>query len=83
MPDPEDVREDPAQEADREGPPAIPRWVKLMGVIVLVALVLVGVMLLTGGVGGHGPGRHSGGGDSQPEESGEQAAPGGGGQGTP
>jgi hypothetical protein len=33
-----------------------PRWVKLFGVILLVLIVLVGIMLLSGGE--HGPGRH-------------------------
>lgn len=38
-----------------------PRWVKVFGIIALVAVVLVGVLLLAGGgPGGHGPGRHTG-----------------------
>jgi hypothetical protein len=36
-----------------------PRWVKVFGIIALVAVVLVVIMLLTGG---HGPGRHTSGG---------------------
>ena len=36
-----------------------PRWVKVFGVIALVLVLLVGIMLLTGGGSGdHGPGRH-------------------------
>ncbi len=37
-----------------------PRWVKVFGIIALVSIVLVGILLLTGG-GSHGPGRHTGG----------------------
>jgi hypothetical protein len=43
------------------GPPAYPgtpRWVKIVGIIVLVLVLLVGVVLLTGIGGEHGPGRH-------------------------
>lgn len=36
--------------------PSTPRWVKLFGIIALVLVLLVGVMLLSGGE--HGPGRH-------------------------
>jgi hypothetical protein len=35
-----------------------PRWVKVFGVVALVLVVLAVVLLL---VGGHGPGRHTGG----------------------
>ena len=44
----------------RESPPGMPRWVKVSGIIALVAVLLVVVVLLIGG-GNHGPGRHSGG----------------------
>lgn len=36
-------------------PPAIPRWVKVSGIVVAVLVLIVVVMLLSG----HGPGRHS------------------------
>lgn len=36
--------------------PNTPRWVKLFGIIALILVLLVGVMLLSGGE--HGPGRH-------------------------
>ncbi len=39
-----------------------PRWVKLVGIIALVLVLLVGIMLVVGG-GKHGPGRHSPSGD--------------------
>jgi preprotein translocase subunit SecG len=38
-----------------------PRWVKVFALIALVLVVLVVVMLIVGR-GGHGPGRHTGGG---------------------
>ncbi len=33
-----------------------PRWVKVFGIIALALVLLIGVMLLSGGE--HGPGRH-------------------------
>jgi hypothetical protein len=35
-----------------------PLWVKVFGIIALVLVLLVGIMLLSGGGGEHGPGRH-------------------------
>lgn len=35
-----------------------PRWVKVLGVIVLVLVVGALIIKLTGGAGGHGPARH-------------------------
>ncbi len=35
-----------------------PRWVKIVAIIALVLLLLVGIVLLTGVGGDHGPGRH-------------------------
>lgn len=65
-------------ESDREPPdddggsgPGTPRWVRFIGVMALLLLVLVVVLLVTGG-GNHGPGRHSGSGDSR-----DQTAPSG------
>jgi hypothetical protein len=46
-------------EPDRGSAPGTPRWVKVFGIIALVAVLLVVIMLLTGG---HGPGRHTSGG---------------------
>lgn len=45
--------------SDRQSPPGTPRWVKVFAVIAVLAVVMVAVMLLTGG--NHGPGRHSSG----------------------
>lgn len=39
-----------------------PRWVKVLGIIALVLVLLIGIMLLFGGE--HGPGRHMPSGDS-------------------
>ncbi|MFG2271044.1 hypothetical protein ACGFNY_14990 [Streptomyces chartreusis] len=39
----------------------LPRWVKLSGLVALALAVVVAVMLLVMGPGGHGPGRHFGG----------------------
>lgn len=39
-----------------------PRWVKVFGALALVAVVLVAILLLSGG--DHGPGRHSASGDA-------------------
>ena len=44
----------------RDAPPRTPRWVKVAVGIALVLAILVAVMLLTGGAGEHGPGRHMG-----------------------
>ena len=35
-----------------------PRWVMVVGIIVIVLALLVGLLLLTGVGGDHGPGRH-------------------------
>jgi hypothetical protein len=42
----------------RGSAPATPRWVKVFGIIALVLVLLVGVLLLTGGTS-HGPARHA------------------------
>ena len=39
-------------------PYTTPRWVKIVGIIALVLVLLVGILLLAGVGGGHGPGRH-------------------------
>jgi hypothetical protein len=55
---------EPADSTDEAGqtPPAMPRWVKVMAVVVLaVVVVLVVTMLMVGGE--HGPGLHTGAGD--------------------
>jgi hypothetical protein len=45
--------------SDRESNDArTPRWVKFFAVIAVIVVVLFLVMMLTGGPGRHGPGRH-------------------------
>ncbi len=39
-------------------PYSTPRWVKIVGIIALVLVLLIGILLLTGVGGEHGPGRH-------------------------
>ena len=46
-------------EPDGEATTGAPRWVKVFGIIALVLVLLVGILLLAGGPGGHGPGRHT------------------------
>ena len=38
-----------------------PRWVKVFGIIAVIVVLLFVIMLLTGGAGRHGPGRHGSG----------------------
>lgn len=53
-----DVGGGTGREADGGSPPAIPRWVKVVGLVVLVAaLILVALLVLVDG--GHGPARHA------------------------
>ena len=50
-------------------PYSTPRWVKIVGIVALVLVLLVGIVFITGMGGNHGPGRHmpSGGtGDTPP-----------------
>jgi hypothetical protein len=52
---------------DRGAPPGMPRWVKVFGIIALVAaLLFVVVMLISGGE--HGPWRHTSGGEAAAAE---------------
>lgn len=54
---------------DRPAPTGMPRWVKVLGGVIL-ALVLVFVVLKLTGIGGdHGPGRHMDG-DGQEQDGG-------------
>ena len=70
----------PGEGGARDPHPGMPRWVKAFGVITLVVVVLLGILLLTGG-GNHGPGRHTGSGDTRPaavQEAGGHQPPAGG-----
>lgn len=44
---------------DRESTTGMPRWVKVGGLVLALAVLLFIVMLLVGGVGRHGPARHA------------------------
>jgi hypothetical protein len=54
---------DPGVGADRESAPGTPRWVKISAIVVLIVVLVFVVLLITGGPGRHGPGRHTGSGD--------------------
>lgn len=57
-----DTGDDTGMGPDGGSTTGTPRWVKVFGIIALVLVVLVGILLVTGGgPGGHGPGRHTGG----------------------
>ena len=44
--------------AQRTDPPAMPRWVKVFGIITVLVIVTFLILMLTRGPGGHGPRRH-------------------------
>ena len=46
-------------EPNQEPITGTPRWVKVTGIVVLVAVLLLVAVVLTGVGGGHGPGRHT------------------------
>lgn len=48
---------------DDESTTSTPRWVKVFGIIGILVVLLVVIALLIGG--GHGPGRHTSGGDTR------------------
>lgn len=59
--------------ADPPPYPGTPRWVRVFSIIGLVlVLVLVILLFSHGGPGGHGPGWHTGEGDTPPVEHGVQ-----------
>jgi hypothetical protein len=57
LPNP-DTGDDTGVRPIEDRPPSMPRWVKVFGIIALVLVLLLGIMLLTGVGGDHGPGRH-------------------------
>jgi hypothetical protein len=52
---------DPARDSGAR-PPGTPRWVKVLGIIAIIGILLMAIVLLAGG--GHGPGRHTSEGDT-------------------
>jgi hypothetical protein len=51
--------DDPGVRYEREST-GVPRWVKVVRIVVAILVLLVVVMMLTGGVGKHNPMRHGG-----------------------
>ena len=68
-----ELDQDPRSDAPR--PPGLPRWVKVSGVVGIAIIVLLVVLLVTGGPGEHGPGRHTGGSDDAPAVEGDHRPP--------
>ena len=57
-----EVPEVPADRVERSTPPRRPTWVKVLGIVLALAVVVtIAVMVLAGGE--HGPGRHLPGGN--------------------
>jgi hypothetical protein len=54
-PRPRNTGNDRGMEYDREAPTGIPRWAKVVGIVVAVVALLIDVMLLVGGGSGHRP----------------------------
>lgn len=48
----------PGPDSVRDEFQGMPCWVKVSGLIVVLLAVLVVILLVLGGPGGHGPGRH-------------------------
>jgi hypothetical protein len=62
---PPDTGDDTGAGADRESTTDTPRWVKVFGMVALVAVVLFVILMFTRGPGGrHGPSRHTPSGDT-------------------
>lgn len=72
-----DMRGSPASGSGQEPPSGTPRWVKVFGIIGIVAILLIVVLMVAGGGGRHGPGRHVPGGDTSGVEAPQGEAPGG------
>ncbi len=53
---PDDTDAGPDRESTTDTRPATPRWVKVFGIIALVLILMLVIMMLSGG--SHGPGRH-------------------------
>ena len=59
MPDPVTPPDPAGGKDDGFSTTGAPRWVKVFAAIVLALALLIVIVLLAGGVGGHGPGQHS------------------------
>lgn len=49
----------PAEAQEGAGPPRVPRWVKVLGAVVVGLVLLAVILQVTGVAGDHGPGRHA------------------------
>jgi hypothetical protein len=49
----------PDRDAITRTPPGTPRWVKVLGVILIAVILLIGIVMLAGIGGQHGPRRHA------------------------
>lgn len=58
MADPPPSPDTGAAGPDRASTSSTPRWVKVAGIIALAVILLLAILLLSGG--NHGPGRHTG-----------------------
>jgi hypothetical protein len=55
QPRPRNTGNDPGRDYDHQATTGIPRWAKVLGIIVAVVALLIVVMLLVGGGSGHRP----------------------------
>lgn len=53
-----DATRDTPEPLPGDGPPGMPRWVKVGAVVLGLLILMVLVLHLTGVVSGHGPGEH-------------------------
>jgi len=53
-----DPRPESRPDAGSDGPPGMPRWVKMAAAVVVLLILLFLVLQLTGLAGEHGPGMH-------------------------
>ncbi len=53
-----DSDDDAGGENDHGSINPTPHWVKVFGIIALAVVLVFVILLITGGSGGHGPGRH-------------------------
>ena len=54
-----DPRSDSRATTGPDGPPGMPRWVKVAAIVVGLLILIVVILQLTGLAGEHGPGMHS------------------------
>lgn len=53
------MQREPDETQNGSRPPGVPAWLKISGAVVaLMVIAVIGVLLVGGGGGEHGPGRH-------------------------